>query len=121
MPNERALNLSKYNISKRRYYELKSKVQQYDDWKAILQSNANISELERCRRNIKAIETAVEDSMVVLPILCDSKTMKKHLISLISGKESLTKLQTYYEIKLSKSTYYEWRRVFYYELNKIVD
>ena len=121
MPNERALNLSKYNISKHRYYELKAKVQQYNDWKTVLQSNASTSEIERCKRNINAIETAIQKSMVVLPILCDSKTMKKHLISLITEKESLTKLQTYYEINLNKNTYYEWRRFFYYELNKIVD
>ena len=121
MPNERAINLSKYNISKRRYHELKAKVQQYDDWKLVLQSNAPSDESERCKRNINAIETAVEKSMVVLPMLCDSKTLKRHLISLITKKESLTKLQTYYEINLSKNTYYEWRRVFYYELNKIVD
>lgn len=121
MPNERTLNLSKYNISKHRYYELKAKVQQYSDWKMILQSTAHTDELERCKRNISAIETAVEKSMAVLPTFCDLNTMKKHLISLISGKETLTKLQAYYEIKLSKNTYYEWRRIFYYELNKIVD
>lgn len=121
MPNERALHLDEYNISKKRYYELKAKVEQYNDWKRILQSNANACESERCKRNINAIETAIEKSMIVLPMLCDSKTMKRHLISLITKKESLTKLQTYYEINLNKNTYYEWRRVFYYELNKIVD
>ena len=121
MPNERALNLDKYNINKHRYYELKSKVQQYDDWKAILQSNANTNELERCRRNIKAIETAIENSMIALPMLCDTDILKKHLLGLITGRESLAKVQSYYEIKLTKNTYYEWRRFFYYKLNEIVD
>ncbi len=121
MPNERALHLDEYNISKKRYYELKAKVEQYNDWKRILQSNANACESERCKRNIKAIETAVEKTVRILPLVCTESKLKKHLLAVITASESLTKMQTYYEIPISKKAYYEWRRLFYSELNKIVD
>lgn len=119
MPNEWELNLQKYNISKNRYLELKSKCKQYMDYKkAILIPNISEKEKNRCQRNIDAIELALHIALNKTP---NFEQTYCSILKIITGQETLIKQQTYHSIQLSKNTYYKVRRLFYCELDKLVD
>lgn len=120
MPNERDIKI--HGISKQRYYELKAKTRQYAEWLAAVRSNASPAvKKTKCEKNIQAIQTAVDKATANTKAIKNNDKIKKHLLQIITGKESLVKIQCYYEIQLSKNTYYAWRRAFYFELDKIVD
>lgn len=120
MPNERDIKI--YGISKQRYYELKAKTRQYAEWLATVKSNAApAAKKTKCEKNIQAVQTAVDKATTSTKTIKNNDKIKKHLLQIITGKESLVKIQCYYEIPLSKNTYYAWRREFYFELDKIVD
>ena len=120
MPNERDIKI--YGISKQRYYELKAKTRQYAEWLAAVRSNAvSASKKIKYQKNIQAVQVAVDKATASTKAIKNNDKIKKHLLQIITGKESLVKIQYYYEIQLSKNTYYAWRRAFYFELDKIVD
>lgn len=124
MPNEWELNLEKYNINKNRYYELKAKCKQYKDWeKVILQSNATEAKKMRYSEKMIAVNKALQNALEATTITkaISKEQLHSHLLKIITGQESLIKLQTYYGVDISKNKYYLIRRMFYHELDKLVD
>lgn len=124
MPNEWELSLEKYNISKNRYYELKSKCKQYKDWERVtLQSTATEAEKVRCNHKMAVVNKALLNALnnTSISTANDIEYLHRHLLKIITGQESLTKLQTYYGVDISKNKYYLIRRIFYLELDKLVD
>lgn len=122
MPREYDVKLNNYNISKQRYFELKAKVRQYHDWKRLsTHSVGSTLDQQKRKRNITAVHTAVQEASKKLPRKQITPEMQIYLIDVLSGKETLTKMQTYYGVAVSKNTYYEFRRNFYYQLDKLVD
>lgn len=107
--SEWTLKLDKYKINTQRYFELKAKCKQYKDWEKSCD--------EKSKRNIIAVNTALNTVLVKTGTL----DLYDFLIKAITYQETLTKLQTYYCVKLSKNKYYEIRRMFFYELDKLVD
>lgn len=120
MPNERDIKI--HGISKQRYYELKAKTRQYAEWLVAVKSNAvSASKKIKYQKNIQAVQAAVDKATASTKAIKNNNKIKKHLLQIITGKESLVKIQCYYEISISKNTYYAWRREYYFELDKIVD
>lgn len=121
MPNEWEINLTGYNINKFRYRELKAKCYQYRDWQQIINSStADKSVTAVCKTKTDKVEQALAIA-ISTTLNNQSAELHKRILKVITGQETFTKLQTYYEIKISSKKYYALRRIFYYELDKLFD
>lgn len=122
MPNEWDLKLEKYNISKNRYHELKSKCKQYADWKShITKNDLPPEQINKCFKNVAHVHHALFNACAnTLPFEIDPYGATfGHLLKIITGQESYTKAITFFEVDIPQAKYYAIRRQFYYELDKI--
>ena len=136
MVKSRDLRLSKYNISKERYRELKYFCLQYPDWKKELtvadtvkaavakdDGGTHGSAVSDCTRELaaKRIELQRKCSVVEAAAVQADDFINQYIIEAVTGDLSYTYLRTVRGIPCGKNQFYEARRKFFYNLSKMRD
>lgn len=132
----RDLRLSKYNISKERYRELKYFCLQYPDWKKELtvadtvkaavakdEGGTHGSAVSDCTSELaaKRIELQRKCSVVEAAAVQADDFINQYIIEAVTGDLSYTYLRTVRGIPCGKNQFYEARRKFFYNLSKMRD
>lgn len=132
----RDLRLSKYNISKERYRELKYFCLQYPDWKKELTVADTVkaavakddggnhgSAVSDCTSELaaKRIELQRKCSVVEAAAVQADDFINQYIIEAVTGDLSYTYLRTVRGIPCGKNQFYEARRKFFYNLSKMRD
>lgn len=132
----RDLRLSKYNISKERYRELKYFCLQYPDWKKELtvadtvkaavakdDGGTHGSAVSDCTSELaaKRIELQRKCSVVEAAAVQADDFINQYIIEAVTGDLSYTYLRTVRGIPCGKNQFYEARRKFFYNLSKMRD
>lgn len=136
MVKSRDLRLSKYNISKERYRELKYFCLQYPDWKKELtvadtvkaavakdEGGTHGSAASDCTSELaaKRIELQRKCSVVEAAAVQADDFINQYIIEAVTGDLSYTYLRTVRGIPCGKNQFYEARRKFFYNLSKMRD
>lgn len=136
MVKSRDLRLSKYNISKERYRELKYFCLQYPDWKKELtvadtvkaavakdEGGTHGSAVSDCTSELaaKRIELQRKCSVVEAAAVQADDFINQYIIEAVTGDLSYTYLRTVRGIPCGKNQFYEARRKFFYNLSKMRD
>lgn len=136
MVKSRDLRLSKYNISKERYRELKYFCLQYPDWKKELtvadtvkaavakdDGGTHGSAVSDCTSELaaKRIELQRKCSVVEAAAVQADDFINQYIIEAVTGDLSYTYLRTVRGIPCGKNQFYEARRKFFYNLSKMRD
>lgn len=130
--SKRKLNLSEYNISKKRYKELCGFCEQYPEWKAQIESMGGL--LSSPQITDMPIAHTNSDKVSELAIKRDGMSAKCDLIEITAKQASVDYADfiikaVCYEVpidylimcegmSISKATFYRIRRLFFYLLDK---
>lgn len=131
--DKKDIDLEKYGISKHRYRELKAFCMQYQEWKEFLKNNNDtvksleITDMPLCHgnsdqtcslatkraelsKNIEMIEKCAEKSSI---------EFKNNLIQNVCNGTSVERMIDIDRIPISKNVFYNYRRIFFINLDKV--